>query len=453
MNGTSASKTPNWFDRTFHLAENGTTVRTEVIAGITTFMTMAYIIAVNPAVLSRPPGGGDGPALHATVAATCLAAALPTLLMGFWANYPIALASGMGLNAALVATISVSAGITWQTMMGVVFVEGCIIAVLVLTRTREWVMNCIPMDLKRAFAVGIGLLIAILGLHNAHWIGSTPGPGGLPLLTTPIGNFRLPSALIATFGIGLTCVLLVRRVRGALLLGIACTTALAFVTRQAAPPDGVFALPDLSTFGRLDIAGALQPALVTVIFSFLLTDFFDTMGSVVAITGQSGHLRPDGTVPRLKRVLLVDSFGAIWGGMCSASSVTTYIESASGVAEGGRTGLTSVVVAVLFILAMFTAPLIASVPPEATAAALVVVGFLMMKSIREIDFGDLYGALPAFLAILVIPLTMSIARGIGTGLIAYAAIHGLTGRARTVPPAVWVLAVMFAASFAMEGLK
>jgi AGZA family xanthine/uracil permease-like MFS transporter len=451
--GVKEATAGGWLDRTFRLRENKTTARTEVLAGLTTFMTMAYIIAVNPAILSRPPGGGAGPALHATVAATCLGAAIPTILMGLWTNYPLALASGMGLNAALVAAIGSGEGITWQTMMAVVFVEGCIIALLVLTRTREYVMNCIPIDLKRAFAVGIGLLIAVLGMHHAHWIGSTPGPGGLPLLTLPIGNFRAPETLLATFGLVLTLGLLVGRVRGALLIGIAFTTVLAFVTRQAAPPDHIVAMPDLSTFGRLDLASALQPALVTLVFAFLLTDFFDTMGSVIAVTGQSGHLNADGSLPRLKRVLLVDSFGAIWGGLCSASSVTTYIESASGVAEGGRTGLTSLVVGVMFLLAMFFSPLAAAVPSEATAAALIVVGFLMMQSVKDIDFGELTSALPAFLAIVVIPLTMSISRGIGTGLIAYALLNGLAGRARTVPPAVWVLAVLFAASFAMEGLK
>lgn len=442
-----------WCERVFHLRENGTNVRTELVAGTTTFMTMAYIIAVNPAILSRPPGGGEGPAAQATVAATCLAAAIPCLLMGLWANYPLALASGMGLNAALVAAISVAEGITWQAMMGVVFVEGCIVAVLVLTRTREWVMNCIPMDLKRAFAVGIGLLIAVLGLHSAHWISSTPGPGGMPLLAPPTGNFRMPSTLLATFGIVLTAVLLVARVRGALLIGIAVTTATAFMAGLAPTPSQVLALPDFSTFGRLDIAGALQPALVAVVFAFLMTDFFDTMGSVIAVTGQSGQLRPDGSLPRLNRVLLVDSFGAIWGGLCSASSVTTYVESASGVAEGGRTGLTTVVVGAMFLLAMFASPIAAAAPPEATAAALIVVGFLMIRAIRDIDFSDAAGAIPAFLAIMIIPLTMSISRGIGIGLISYALLHGMTGRARSVPPAVWVLSVLFGASFLMEGLR
>jgi AGZA family xanthine/uracil permease-like MFS transporter len=373
--------------------------------------------------------------------------------MGVWANYPLALASGLGLNAALVAVISVAEGVTWQAMMGVVFIEGCIVAVLVLTRTREWVMNCIPLDLKRAFAVGIGLLIAVLGLHSAHWISSTPGPGGMPLITPPIGNFRAPATLLATFGIVLTAALLAARVRGALLIGIAATATIAFGTGLAAPPHALVAMPDLTTFGQMDLAGALQPALVAVIFAFLMTDFFDTMGSVIAVAGQAGQLRPDGSLPRLNRVLLVDSFGAVWGGLCSASSVTTYVESASGVAEGGRTGLTSVVVGFLFLLAMLSAPLAAAVPPEATAAALIVVGFLMLRGIKEIGFDDPASAIPAFLTILVIPLTMSISRSIGLGLITYAVMHTLTGRARSVSPAVWVLSVLFGASFVMEGLR
>jgi len=296
MSETKQAASGGILERVFHLAENRTDVRTEVVAGITTFMTMAYIIVVNPSILSRPAAGG-GPSQTATVAATCLAAAVPTLLMGLWANYPLALASGLGLNAALAAAISAAHGITWQTMMGVVFVEGCIVAVLVMTRTREWVMHSIPADLKRAIAVGIGLLIAVVGLHGAHWIGSTPGPGGVPLLVPPTGNFRTPGAILGTFGVLVTAVLFARRVRGALLLGIVLTAGLAYASGHAAPPDRVFSIPDLSTFGRLDLVGALQPALVAIVFAFLITDFFDTMGTVVAVTGQSGHLKPDGFAP------------------------------------------------------------------------------------------------------------------------------------------------------------
>lgn len=438
-------------DRFFRLSENKTDVRTEVIAGLTTFMTMAYIIAVNPAILSRP-AHGEGPPLAATVAATCIAAAVPTLLMGFWANYPIALASGLGLNAALAAAISHAHGVTWQAMMGVIFIEGCIIAVLVLTRAREWVMHCIPMDLKRAIAAGIGFLIVAVGLHGAHWISSTPGPGGMPLLVPPVGNFRTAPALLATFGVLLTAVLVAQRVKGALLIGIIVTTVTAYIFGLAQRPERVFDIPDLSTIGKLDIIAALQPALIAMIFAFLMTDFFDTMGTVIAVTEQSGHLKPDGSLPRLRRVLLVDSFGAIWGGFCSASSVTSYIESASGVAAGGRTGLTSVVVGLLFLACVFLAPLAVAVPPEATAASLIVVGFMMMGVLREVDWSDAAKALPAFFAIVVIPLTMSISRGIGTAFIAYALLHLLTGRSREVPPAVWILAVLFAASFAVEGI-
>lgn len=441
-----------FLERAFQLSANGTNVRTEIVAGITTFMTMAYIIVVNPAILSRPAGGA-GPPFAATVAATCVAAAIPTLLMGVWANYPLALASGLGLNAALAAAVSVERGITWQAMMGVVFVEGLIVAILVLTKTREWVMNCIPVDLKRAIAVGIGLLITVVGLHHAHWISSTPGESGMPLLVPPIGNFRTEGALLATFGILVSGTLLAKRVRGALLLGIILTTALSYVAGYSKPPERIVALPDFSTIGKLDIVGALQPALIATIFAFLITDFFDTMGTVIGVTEKSGHLRPDGTLPRLNRVLLVDSFGAIWGGFCSASSVTSYIESASGVAEGGRTGLTSVVVAMLFLACVFVSPLASAVPAEATAAALVIVGFFMMSAVREVDMSDPARALPAFFAMVIMPLTMSISRGIGTAFISYALLHFLAGRGREVPPAVWVLAVLFAASFAMEGVS
>lgn len=438
-------------ERLFRLTENRTNVRTEVLAGVTTFMTMAYIIVVNPIVLAGDPAH-PGPPLAATITATCLAAALPTLLMGLWTNYPLALASGMGLNSALITAVAVERGITWQVMMGVIFVEGLIITLLVLTGLREAVMKAIPLDLKRAIGVGIGLLIALIGLHNAHWIGSSAPVGGVPLLVPPVGNFHAPTTLLATFGILITALLVAQRVRGALLLGIALTTAAALLFRLAPPPESIAAPPDFSTLGRMDIAGALQVSLFATIFAFLITDFFDTMGTVIAVTEQSGHLRPDGTLPRLNRVLLVDSLAAMWGGFCSASSVTSYIESASGVSAGGRTGLTSVVVGLLFLAAMFFSPLVQAVPKEATAAALIVVGFLMMPAVREIDFSDYVSAVPVFLMLLVIPLTMSISRGIGTGFIAYVALRTLSGRAREVPALLWVFAALFALSFGLEGI-
>ncbi len=437
-------------ERLFRLSEFGTTVRTEILAGVTTFMTMAYIIVVNPVILctnSQHPG----PPFAATVTATCLAAAIPTLLMGLWANYPIALASGLGLNSALITSVGTLPGATWQAMMGVIFVEGMIVALLVLTGLREKVMHAIPMDLKRAIGVGIGLFIAMLGLHNAHWMSSTSAVGGVPMTAPPIGNFHVPTTLLATFGILLTFWLVTRRTPGALLIGMVATTLVAFATGLARPPEAVVAPPDFSTIGKLDVMAALQPALLGAVFAFLIVDFFDTMGTVIALGEQSGRMQPDGTLPGLKRVLFTDSLAAMWGGFCSASSVTSYIESASGVGAGGRTGLTSVTVGVLFLCALVLAPLAQAVPAEATAAALIVVGFMMMSVVRDIDFSRYATAVPAFLILLVIPLTQSISRGIGIGFISYALLQTMSGRPREVSGVLWVLALLFGLSFWLEG--
>ena len=440
-------------NKLFHLTENKTSVRTELIAGLTTFMTMAYIIAVNPFILAGIPGH-EGPLgaklFSAVVAATCLGAAATTLLMGFYANYPFALASGMGLNAALVGMVSIQQGISWQTMMGVVFIEGAIITVLVLTRLREAVMNAIPWDLKRAIGVGIGLFIALLGLHQAHWMSTTSPLPGNPITIPPVGNFHNPHTLLATFGILVSAWLIARRVKGALLLGIVLTTIVAIPLHLTSLPTQLISMPHFATLGQLDIISALKPMLLAVIFAFLITDFFDTMGSVIAIGEQAGQLDSKGRLPRLNRVLLVDSIAAMWGGFCGCSSVTTYIESAAGVGEGGRTGLTSVVVGLLFLLAMFFSPLIQIIPAEATAAALIIVGYLMMRVVRDIDFDDYTTAIPAFFVILVIPLTMSISRGIGTGFIAYVIINTLSGKVKRVPITMWFLAALFTLSFLVE---
>ncbi|MGC8667042.1 MAG: NCS2 family permease [Chthonomonadales bacterium] len=441
-------------ERLFHISQYRTSVRTEVLAGVTTFMTMAYIIIVNPAILAGSPShpGPLGPSLFApTVTATCLAAAIPTLLMGLWANYPFALASGMGLNAALVAAVGSGPGITWQVMMGVVFVEGAIVAVLVLTRLRQAVMQAIPLDLKRAIGVGIGLFIALLGMHNAHWISTSSAPvPGVPSTFTPTGNFHLAPTLLATFGVFVSALLLIRRVRGALLTGIALTTVAAMALHLQPLPQHVAAPPSFATIGKLSLSGVLTPAAIALVFAFMMSDFFDTMGTVIAIGEQAGYLDPDGSLPRLNRVLLVDALAAVWGGFCCASSSTTYIESAAGVGEGGRTGLTSVVVGFLFLASMFLAPLVQAVPAEATAAALILVGFMMMTVVKDINFGDAVSAIPAFLIMLLIPLTMSIARGIGIGFIAYVLFHALTGRAREVSPMLWGLAGLFALTFYFE---
>lgn len=426
-------------DKLFKLSENNTTPRLEVLAGLTTFMTMAYIIFANPAILAQVVGKEH---LVALTAATCLAAAVPTLAMGLYTNYPLALASGMGLNAALVA-ICAAHKVSWEVGMGIIFVEGALITILVVAGLREAVMEAIPMPLKRAIGVGIGLLIALLGLSNAGFIVAGP-----PLLQA--GRATSPELLLAALGLVVTCVLLVGRVRGALLIGIVATTIVALAAGKAHLPPKYVQVPDLSLFGQLDIAGALQIGLVAAIFAFLITDFFDTMGTVIAVGGEGGFLEAEGCLPRLRRVLLIDSLAAAWGGLCGSSSTTTYIESAAGVAVGGRTGLTSVVVAGLFVLSAFFAPLAGIVPPCATAPALIVVGLLMMAVVREIDFKVVEDALPAFIVMIIIPLTMSISHGIGYGFIAYTVIRMLTGRWREVHPLMYAVSVMFAAAFAME---
>ncbi|HRZ37113.1 MAG TPA: NCS2 family permease [Candidatus Paceibacterota bacterium] len=432
--------------RFFDFDAHKTTPRKEAMAGLVTFMTMAYIVFVNPAMLA-----GAGMSKAAVVTATCLGAAVPTLLMGLWAKYPLALASGMGLNAALVMQAS-QPGMTWQTMMGVVVVEGALVTLLVLTGVREQVMQAIPMNLKRAIGIGIGIFIAFLGLQQMGWVAK--GPGGAFLAP---GNFKLLPTLIASAGLALTMTLLAFRVRGAILWGILGTAALAWLSDRlvssgpalVAVPGQLVATPEFATFGAADLVGALKPALWGVIFAFLITDFFDTMGTVIAVGTQGGYMDAQGQLPRLKRVLVVDSLAAAWGGLCGASSVTTYIESAAGVSAGGRTGFVSVVVAALFLLAMFFAPVIGAVPAIATAPALVVVGFLMMSLVREMDLETPDEGIPAFLTLLLIPMTQSISCGIGVGFIATVVVKVLGGKGRQVSPWLYGIALLFVLHFAL----
>jgi adenine/guanine/hypoxanthine permease len=430
-------------ERIFELRRRGATVRTEVLAGVVTFLTMAYIIAVNPLILQNA-----GLPIPETVAATCLAAAIPTLLMGLWANYPLALAPGMGLNALLTFGVVKGMGVSWQAAMGVVFVEGVIILFLVLIGAREAVQRAIPDSLKTAIAVGIGLFIAFIGMQHAGWVIKSDAT------MVSAGAFKEPAALVATGGLLITAALLVRRVPGALLLGIIATAAFAGIAGALGKPllrpiETIIAMPDFSTFGKLDIGGALSLKLAAVTFAFLISDFFDTMGTVVAIGRQAGLVDENGNLPRLNRVLLVDSLAASWGGICSASSVTSYIESASGVGEGGRTGLTAVVTGLLFLLAMFFAPVIGALPEVVTAPALIVVGFLMMGAISDLDFRKPEESFPAFVTLLAIPLTFSIARGIALGFLTYALLMLLRGRARDVPPLLWLVAVLFTIALAV----
>jgi len=427
-------------NRIFRLEENNTSARTEIVAGATTFMTMAYIIFVNPRILAAA-----GLPLQATIAATCLAAAIPTIAMGLYARYPFALASGMGLNAVLAYDLVKGQGVPWQVAMGVIFLEGAIITVLVLTRVREAIMSAIPMSLKHAIGVGIGLLIAYIGVQHAGWVVKA----GSPDLVTASGSFRNTEVLVATGGLLITIVLMAYRLHGAILLGILMTAGIGWAAGIVRQPMSLVAVPDFHTFGVVNVVGALKLSLIAAIFAFLITDFFDTMGTVIGVGDQAGFVSAEGRLPRLNRILLVDSLAAVWGSICSASSVTTYVESAAGVGAGGRTGLTSVVVGVFFLLALFFAPVIGIVPAAATAPALIVVGFLMLAAVRHIPFDKFDEAFPAFLIILIIPLTVSISRGIGYGFIAYTLLKLASGKWRDVHPLMYVVSALFAVSFVL----
>jgi AGZA family xanthine/uracil permease-like MFS transporter len=424
----------------FKLKANQTTVGREIVAGMVTFMAMAYIIFVNPKILAAAMGNELFPAL---VLATCLGAGILSILMGLVSNYPLALASGMGLNAFLAYGVIMGMKVPWPTAMGIIFIEGIIITILVLTNVRKQVMDAIPLDLKRGIGVGIGLLITVIGLENAKLIVSSPAT----LIT--FGKIG-PESLIALAGIFLMAWLMAKKIRGAFLLGIFFCTVTAVLAGLVSLPKVWIAgiRPEyFKTIFALDIAGALRLGLLTTIFAFLISDFFDTMGTVVAVGEQGGFMDKNGQVPRLKSILLVDSLAAVGGGLLGCSSVTTYVESAAGVAEGGRTGLTSVVVGILFLLAVFFTPLVAIVPGYATAPALILVGFLLIAGVRSIAWDDITTALPVFLTMTMIPFTFSIAKGIGYGFISFVLLKLLTGKWREIHPLLAVAAMLFAVDF------
>ncbi|MBI4637179.1 MAG: NCS2 family permease [Candidatus Rokubacteria bacterium] len=450
--------------RYFGFAARSTDLRTEVRAGVTTFMVMAYIIFVNPIILgfTGVPGlEGKGLPFAATLTVTCLTAGLLTIAMGLASNYPLALAPGMGLNAVVAFELVAGRGLTWPQAMTVVFLEGLVITLLVLTRFREAVMDAVPVGLKRAISVGIGLFIAFIGFFTSGFV-VKPASGPLPVGLGPTAGLPI---LVFVVGFILTAWLLARRVHGALLIGILLSTGLAialnglvagwkgFPTPGAAQlPAAIVQLPDFSTFGRLDVGlfarlGVVTAVLVT--FSIMLSDFFDTMGTIIGVGGQGGFLDREARLPRANRVLLVDSLGAAFGGFANASSNTTYIESAAGVAEGARTGIASVVVGVLFLLAMLFSPLASVIPAQATAPALILVGLYMMTLAREIPWDDAEEAIPAFVTMLAMPFTWSITNGIGAGFVTHAAIKLLCGKGRQVHWMVYVASAAFVVYFGL----
>jgi len=447
----------------FRFSERGTSFRTEVLAGLTTFMTMAYIVFVNPAILGTE---GTGLPITGVFFATCVAASAASIAMGVFANYPLALAPGLGINAIVAFTLILELGLSWQQAMAVIVIEGLLVTVLVLTNLREAVMNAIPMSLKLAIAVGIGLFIAFIGLKNAGIVVQNPAT----YLT--LGDFTQGPVLLALFGLVLTLALVARGMRGGILIGIVLTGVVGMAFGIVPLPGGVVDFRfDTATIGGgvLAIPEVLRISLIPVIFALFMTDFFDTMGTVIAV-GQEGKLLDEnGRPPHLKRILLIDSLAAAGGGAAGASSVTSYIESGAGVAEGGRTGLTSVVVGLLFLLALPFSPLISvfggSIPvpgppgegqifvSPVTAPALIVVGFLMITAVRFIPWEDFDEAIPAFLTILTLPLTFNISYGIGFGFIAYVLIKLSKGRPGEVHPLLYGAALLFALAFVWPALQ
>ncbi len=424
----------------FKLRENGTTVRTEVLAGVTTFLTLVYIVFVNPTILAD--AGMDKGSVFV---ATCLAAAIGTAIMGLLANYPAALAPGMGLNAYFTYGVVLGMGYSWQVGLGAVFISGVIFLVLSLLPVREWIINAIPHTLKVAISAGIGLFLAIIALKNAGWVVAHPAT------LVGLGDIGKPEALLAAAGFLAIAALDSRKVPGAIILSILAVT-LAGVVLGVTPAGGILSMPPsiAPTFLAMDIAGALQVGLIAIVFAFLFVDLFDTAGTLVGLAHRAGMLDKDGKLPRLKQALLADSTATIAGAALGTSTTTSYIESAAGINAGGRTGLTAMVVAGLFLCCLFISPLAGTVPAYATAPALLYVACIMARGLSELDWDDVTEAVPAVLTAIAMPLTFSIATGIGLGFVSYVVIKALSGRTREIGLPVAVIAAAFVLKFAIS---
>jgi adenine/guanine/hypoxanthine permease len=460
MSATTASREPTGFlARRFRLHERGTSPRTEALGGVATFLTMSYIVFVNPAILSAA-----GVPLDAVIVCTALAAAITTAAMALATNLPFALAPGLGINAIVAFDIIIGRGLPWQVGMAIVVVEGLIAVILVLAGLRTAIMEAVPMALKLAIGVGIGLFITLVGLREGGVVVNDPATG------IGLGDLTKGPPLIATAGILVAAVLVARRQRGAVILGVVAATILGLIFGVLEGPDGVVDMPDSNDFSiigdALDpdyLGDALAVSLIPVIFALFMTDFFDTIGTAVAVGRGGGMLDDQGRLPNADRLLLVDSSAAAVGGAMGVSSVTTYVESGAGVAEGARTGLASLVTAGLFLLTMFLVPLVALVAQDvplgesfihpAIAPALVMVGYLMMRIVADIDWTTPESAIPAFLIIAGIPLTFSIAAGIGFGVIGYVVVMAAIGKLRAIHPLMWGISAFFLLFFAADWLE
>lgn len=431
-------------EKFFKLKERGTTVRNEVIGGITTFLAMAYILAVNPGMLGES-GMGFGPVFTATA----ISAAVASLCMAFFANLPVALASGMGLNAFFTYTVVFGMGCSWQFALTAVLIEGILFILLSVFGVREAIINSIPATMKKAVAVGIGLFICLIGLSNAGLASSSTG--------TIIGfvNFNVPSALVAIIGLFITIALYVLNIPGAVLLGIIITTIIGIPFGVTTIPEDfkVFSIPEAPHLFAFEWTNVFTLKFFVVFFTFLFTDLFDTIGTLMGVTEQAGLVDKDGNIPNAKGALLADAVGTVAGACLGTSTVTSYVESSAGVAAGARTGLASVVTAILFIVALFFTDLFAVIPSAATAPALIFVGYLMMKPVMKIDFEDPTEGIPAFITIMVMPFSYSISKGIAFGVISFVFCKLFSKKAKEVSIITWILAAVFVAYFVFESVK
>ena len=420
-------------EKLFKLKAHNTTIRTEIIAGITTFLAMAYILFVNPSIL-----GATGMDKGAVFVATCLAAAIGCVLMGLIANYPIALAPGMGLNAFFTYTVVLHMGYTWQVALGAVFLSAVIFFAMSLFKIREWIINSIPLPLRAGIGAGIGLFLAIIALEGAGIVVDNPAT------LVGLGDLTKPGPLLALLGFFIIVVLEARRVTGAVLIGILVVTFISMGIGLT-PFGGVFSAPPsiAPTLMQLDIAGAFNVGLVSVIFAFLFVDVFDNTGTLLGVTKRAGLADEQGNVPKMGRALIADSAAALFGSLLGTSTTTSYVESAAGVSAGGRTGLTAIVVAILFLLSLFFSPLAGSVPVYATAPALLFVAVLMASGLADIDWKDITTAAPVTVTALTMPLTYSIANGIAFGFITWTVVKLLSGRTKEVNPALIILSILF----------
>ena len=430
-------------DRWFGLAAHGTSVRTELLAGLTTFLTMVYIVVVNPAILSQA-----GMPAGAVAVATCLAAGISSILMGALSNYPLALAPGMGINAYFAFTVVKGMGVPWQTALGCVFLSGVAFLILTLIGVRKAIIEAVPTSLYAAVAGGIGLFLAFIGLREAGIVVATP------VTAVGLGDLSAAPAALTLAGLIVIAALQAWRVKGAILIGILVLAGAAWALGLSHPAADHFSIKDISaTAFRLDLlapfnlGGRLGAALLEIVFVFLFVDLFDNVGTLAAVTRRSGLTAADGTIPRVNRILVADSAAAMIGALAGTSTTTSYIESAAGVAVGGRTGLTSIVVGVLFLATLLAAPIAGAIPTIAAAPALILIGAMMMRSIAEVEWADPVSGIPAFLILIAIPLTNSIANGLAFGIIAYAALTLLCGRTRRQDWLMYALAVLSIARF------